>query len=223
MKASLAAAIAAAGVLTVASGAAAKAPPGGFRLCGATSCIAIADDAERLAIALFYGDARIVAPPNAAPSDFYVLRWHFTDEAPGTAYYVAASGVVRLGAGAPGQFAAGGYWLRPNEAAITALSSLASRLEPVHPAAPARVTVGGRSVRDPGSYARVWTVGTLHLPVHPRGWIRVRFTTAAPTPWSDSMTDVEVARRGGWLARDGTFFRVPAKFAARIRARQSLR
>jgi hypothetical protein len=51
----------------------------------------------------------------------------------------------------------------------------------------------------------------------------VRFTTDAPTPWSDSMTDVEVARRGGWLARDGTFFRVPAKFAARIRARQSLR
>jgi hypothetical protein len=121
------------------------------------------------------------------------------------------------------QFSAGGYWLQPSASALAALRRLSGGLEPVHAPAPLRVTVGGRPARDPASYSRLWTVGRPAIPVHPRGWIRVRITTATPTPWSDETTDVDVARRGGWLARDGTFFRVPATFAARVRARASLR
>jgi hypothetical protein len=100
---------------------------------------------------------------------------------------------------------------------------LTNGMEALQAPTPTRVTVGGRPARDPASYVRLWSVGESALPQHPGGWLRVRFTTEMPSPWSDSATDVEVARRGGWLARDGTFFRVPAKFAVRIRARLSLR
>jgi hypothetical protein len=219
----LLAAVVLAGSLFAVTGAEAKAPPNGFQFCGANACVAITTDAEILAINLFYGDARLVAPPTAAPSDFYLLRWQYPNESPGSAYFIDASGVVKLGQGAPGQFSAGGYWLQPSASALAALRRLSGALEPVHAPAPLRVTVGGRPARDPASYSRLWTVGRPAIPVHPRGWIRVRITTATPTPWSDETTDVEVARRGGWLARDGTFFRVPATFAARVRARASLR
>ena len=219
----LLAAVVLAGSLFAVTGAEAKAPSNGFQLCGASACVVITTDAELVAINLFYGDARLVAPPSAEPSDFYLLRWQYPDEAPGSAYFIDASGVVRLGRGAPGPFSAGGYWLQPNAPTLAALRRLSGGLEPVHAPAPLRVTVGGRRARDPASYSRLWQVGAAAIPVHPGGWIRVRITTVTPTPWSDASTDVEVARRGGWLARDGTFFRVPARFAARIRARKSLR
>ena len=32
-------------------------------------------------------------------------------------------------------------------------------------------------------------------------------TTVDRSPWSDSLTDVRVSRRGGWLYRDGTWLR----------------
>ena len=210
--------------LAVASGAQAKAPPDGFQLCGASACAPLAGtEAEVLAINMFYGDARVVAPPNAAPSDFYVLQWQFPDQAPGFAYYVPGSGVVRVATASPGSYAAAGMWLRPNANVLKALNAVSAGLEGVHPAVPTRVTVAGRAARDPASYMRVWTVGKPALPVHPRGWLVVRMTTPTASPWSDWVTDVQVSRRGGWLYRDGTFFRVPAKFAVRIRARLSLR
>ena len=53
--------------------------------------------------------------------------------------------------------------------------------------------------------------------------VAVRMTTVERSPWSDPLTDVRVSRRGGWLYRDGTFYRVPVKLAARIRGRLSLR
>lgn len=210
-------------LLAVASGAEAKAPPN-LQLCGESVCTPLAGtDAEIVAINVFYGDARVVPPPLATPSDFYVLRWQFPNQAPGFAYYVPGSAVVRIATASPGSYAAAGMWLRPNANVLKALDTVSAGLEGVHPSVPARVTVAGRPARDPASYTRVWTLGKPALPVHPHGWLVVRLTTPTANPWSDWATDVQVSRRGGWLYRDGTFFRVPAKFAARIRARQSLR
>jgi hypothetical protein len=204
--------------LIVVSGASAKAPPD-LQLCGATACTPLAaTGAEVVAISIFYGDARVVAPPIAAPSDFYALRWRFPDQAPGLAYYVPSAGVVRMATASPGSYAAAGMWLRPNANVLEALSAVSVPLEGIRPAVPTRVTVAGRPARDPASYVRIWTLGKPAIPVHPRGWLFVRMTTPTASPWSDSATDVRVSRRGGWLYRDGTFFRVPAKFAARMRA-----
>ena len=209
--------------LTVAGSADAKAPPG-FQLCGASTCRALAGtDAEVVAINVFYGDARSVAPPNAAASDFYVLRWQFPDQAPGYAYYVPRSTVIRIASASPGSYAAAGMWLQPNADVVNALDAASAGLEAVHPSLPTRVTVAGRPARDPASYMRVWAVGRPALPVHPGGWLVIRVTAPTASPWTDWATDLQVSRRGGWLYRDGTFFRVPATFAARIRARLSLR
>jgi hypothetical protein len=223
MRRLLGVAVLAASVLTVASSAEAKAPPD-LKLCGASACTPLAGtDAEIVTINVFYGDARVIAPPIAAPSDFYILRWQFPDQAPGFAYYVPGSAVVRVATASPGSYAAAGMWLRPNANVLKALDAARAGLEGVHATAPTRATVAGRPARDPASYMRIWMVGKPALPVHPRGWLVVRMTTPTASPWSDWATDVQVSRRGGWLYRDGTFFRVPAKFAARIRARQSLR
>jgi hypothetical protein len=221
------AAVLATSVLTVASGAEAKAPPDGFRICGASACATLTgNDAETVAVSLFYGAGIQFIGPRSGPSDFYVLRWRFPNQHEETGYFVAGARVVRLFGSALGgssSFDLSVSWLRPSPAALQVLGRLSGGIQPMPAPTVTRVTVGGRAARDPASYMRVWTVGRPALPNRPGGWLRVRMTTVAPSPWSDSLTDVRVARRGGWLYRDGTFFRVPAKFAARIRARLSLR
>jgi hypothetical protein len=226
MRRPLVAAVLATAVLTVASGAEAKAPPAGFRLCGVSACVSLGgNDAETVAVSLFYGAGVKFVGPTAVPSDFYALRWQFPNQREESGYYVGGSRVVRLFGAALGgstSFDAAVSWLRPSPGALQVLSRLSGAIQPMPVPTVTRVTVGGRAVRDPASYVRLWAVGVPALPLHPRGWLRVRITTATPSPWSDSLTDVRVARSGGWLYRDGTFYRVPAKFAARIRARQSL-
>ena len=214
-------------VLAFASGAGAKAPPDGFQLCGVSACMSLSgNDAETVAVSLFYGAGIKFVGPTAVPSGFYVLRWRFPNQREESGYYVGDSRVVRLFGAALGgstSFDAAVSWLRPSPGALQVLSRLSVGLQPMPAPTVTRVTVGGQPARDPASYVRLWAVGAPALPKHPVGWLRIRMTTVAQSPWSDSSTDVRVSRRGGWLYRDGTFFRVPAKFAARIRARQSLR
>ena len=221
------AAVLASFVLVFATGAEAKAPPDGFRLCGVSACVSLAgNDAETVAVSLFYGAGVTFIGPTAVPSDFYVLRWQFANQRPESGYYVGDSRLVRLFGAALGgstSFDAAVSWLRPSPGALQVLGRLSAGIKPMPAPTITRVTVGGRPARDPASYSRLWAVGSAALPAHPVGWLRVRMTTVAQSPWSDSLTDVRVSRRGGWLYRDGTFYRVPAKFAARIRARQSLR
>lgn len=227
MRRVLAAALLAVSILAVTSSAEAKAPPEGFLLCGVSVCTSLTgNDAETVAVSLFYGAGVKFVGPTAVPSDFYVLRWQFANQRPESGYYVGDSRLVRLFGAALGgstSFDAAVSWLRPSSGALQVLGRLSAGIKPMPAPTITRVTVGGRPARDPASYARLWAVGSAALPAHPVGWLRVRMTTVAQSPWSDSSTDVRVSRRGGWLYRDGTFYRVPAKFAARIRARQSLR
>jgi hypothetical protein len=227
MRRLLVGAVLASSVLAVASGAEAKAPPNGFKLCGPSACAPLSgNDAETVAISLFYGAGIRFVGPNVAPSEFYVLRWQFPNQREESGYYVPGGRVVRLFGSALGgstSFDISVSWLRPSPQALQILSRLSAGIQTLPAPKVVRVTVGGHAASDPASYLRLWAVGTPKLPVHPGGWLRVRMTTVTPTPWSDSLTDVRVSRRGGWLYRDGTFFRVPAKFAARIRARVSLR
>jgi len=214
-------------VLIVASSAQAKAPPDGFRLCGASGCAPLTgNDAESVAVSLFYGAGIQLVGPTSLPADFYVLRWRFPNQREDSGYFVPGSRVVRLFGSALGGSTSSDLsvsWLRPSPAALQVLDRLSRGVRPLPAPTVRRVTVGGRPVRDPASYVRLWAVGNPALPNHPGGWLRIRVTTVAPSPWSDPLTDLRVARRGGWLYRDGTFFRVPAKFAARVRARLSLR
>jgi hypothetical protein len=216
------------GMLAVPGSVAAKAPPSGFRLCGANGCATIApDDAEGLAIRLFYGDSRR-ATPTAEPSGFFVLRWRWSDVGKErTAYFVPSTAAVRF-VGEPtlsvvydlGQTA---WWAKLDAVAQARLARAAAGVEPFAPPRITRVTVGGRKVRGASTYGRIWALGT---PVStwnaPGGWLRVKIKTAGPGPWGGSASDIRVTTRGSFLGRDGTIFRIPPAIADRIRHRLPL-
>ena len=86
-----------------------------------------------------------------------------------------------------------------------------------------RVTVGGRPVRDPQSYLRLFGRGDQDGPVREPHWLRISFTPATANPWTDEATDVRVSRRGGYLLIDGATIRIPLQLAQRIRRGASLR
>ena len=122
------AAVLASFVLVFATGAEAKAPPDGFRLCGVSACVSLAgNDAETVAVSLFYGAGVTFIGPTAVPSDFYVLRWQFANQRPESGYYVGDSHLVRLFGAALGgstSFDAAVSWLRPSPGALQVLGRL---------------------------------------------------------------------------------------------------
>lgn len=193
--------------LVVITPASAKAPPDGYRLCGAKQCFLFGgNDAELLAINMFSNTRQLDNGPTLKP--FWTIRWQWRGEPESTAYYV------------PGAFRMSNKWFAVDDAdAQHLLARAAIDIEPLPAAAPTRVTVGGKPVRDPASYAALWTVGKTTYAWHD-GWIRVRLYTDEPSPWRGS---VAVSKRGSLLLRDETVFRISAKLAARVRARMSLR
>jgi hypothetical protein len=204
--------------LGVVSGASAKAPPDGFRVCGAASCVAITGvDAEILAINMFYGAGTTLAAA-PAPAPFYAVHWVWDQNvAESTGYYVplanaAMSSFVRTATTSPGWFG-----LSPD--AQTRLTRLTAGLEPFKAATPTRVVVAGKAVRDPASYSVLWTAG-WHAYAWPSNWLSVRVYTPVPSPWQGSLL---LARRRSLIERDGNVYAIPARLAARMRARTSLR
>ena len=215
-----------ASIFVVATGAQAKAPPNGFRICGdQEQCVAVGqDDAERLAISILYGGGSTEIPTPLGTSGYFVLRWQSDAGEPRSAYFVPAMNAVRLVAdgisGASNYFSP--RWLRLEAVAQSTLAAATRPLEPIAPQAPVRVTVAGKLVRDPASYALLWSIGT---PVHsssPAGWLRVRMAAEVASPWADAGSDIRVSRQGALLLRDSTVFRVPRAVAMRVR-RASLR
>src|SRR5438477_421911 len=98
MKRGLGLAVVAVALLATVTGANAKAPPNGFELCGLTSCMSIAqDDAERLAISLFYGGgAKEANAPTTEPSSFLILHWAWPDQPVQSAFYVPGIDALRV-------------------------------------------------------------------------------------------------------------------------------
>jgi hypothetical protein len=203
--------------LAIVPGAAAKAPPDGFRVCGPATCVPLAQDAaESVAVNLFFGAAstRYAAP---LPASFYALRWRWQTAAPDeTAYYVPTAGAVYLLQSIDGPVDTPQGWstLRPD--AQTALAQTVSSLEPYAAPAAVHVTVAGKVVRDPTGYASLWAVGKLTSLVDTPGarWFRVRIWTMAPSPWRGTLW---IGRRKPFLMRDDVVFRIPRALAARVR------
>jgi hypothetical protein len=206
----------AAGLLTT-GGAQAKAPPDGVDICGATgTCVHVTMEAAENEWALWLQGSQTDADATApAPSAFYVVRWHWDSDAR-TAYYVPAAGRVRQldERGAPG-------WWRVHDPA--SLRQLTSGLEAFTVPTIARVTVGGREVRDPQSYLQLFGRGRTWWPLNQQHWLRVRVTADAASPWTDAASDLRISRRGRYLWVDGTIFKIPLQLARRVRSRVSLR
>jgi len=203
------------GALFGTAGAQAKAPPDGVQICGANGeCVKvdrqIAEDEWSL-----WGTAGY-ATETAAVSRFYLVRWHWPNMPEQTAYYVPASGKVRQ---IDNEHGALWYDLHDPRALRTRTATLVGFQAP----RVTRVTVGGRPVRDPQSYLRLFGRGDQDWPVREPHWLRISFTPATANPWTDEATDVRVSRRGGYLLIDGATIRIPLQLAQRIRRGASLR
>ena len=194
--------------LVVITPASAKAPPNGYRLCGATRCFLLTgNDAETVAIGAL-GNMEHQLDTGQPLKPFWTIQWQWNGQPSATAFYV------------PGAFRWANKWFSiDNVDAQRLLTRAAIDIEPFPPAAPTRVTVGGKAVRDPASYAVLWSAGTT-TGAWRNLWIRVRLHTSGPSPWQGT---VSVSQRGSLLLRDDTVFKISPNLAARVRARASLR
>jgi hypothetical protein len=98
-----------------------------------------------------------------------------------------------------------------------------AKLTPFSVPTPSRVTVGGRPVQDPASYLRLWGVGTPTYTWPATGFIKIKTTCDQASPWTDAAAELRIARRGAFLMRDSTVYRIPTRLAQLVRARASLR
>jgi hypothetical protein len=226
----LAAALFAAAILATTGSANAKAPPSGFELCGPNSCSSINTfgDAEPLAIDLFYGGggSSELWSARVPPARFFTIRWSFTTGGAHVGYYVPLLNVFRY-VGDPGaatETTTGMvHWIKLGPGARAILERLTSALEPYSAPVPSRVTVGGKPVRDPASYLRLWSVGKPTYTWPEAGFMTIKTTCDLGSPWTDTAATLQISRRGAFLTRDATVYRIPARLARLVRARASLR
>jgi hypothetical protein len=227
MRRALVTALSAVSVLTVASGAAAKEPPNGFQLCGPNACAAIGtNDGEPLAISLFYGGGSVeLWTPKVPPASFYAMHWSFQQGETHTGYYVPLLNAFRFVGSTSGPESANGlvHWVKLGQSAQTILERITSTLEPFPAPVPSRVTVGGRPVQDPESYLRLWSVGNPTYTWPRTGFTAIKVTSDMVSPWTDRAAHLSISRRGGFLMRDSTVYRIPTQLARLVRARASLR
>ena len=229
MRQTLVAALFAAAILAITGSAQAKAPPSGFELCGPNACtsMSVSDDAEPLAIDLFYGGggSTELRTPLVPAASYYTMHWSFDPSEKHTGYYVPLLNVFRFVGEAAGPESATGivHWMKLGPIARKAFERLTANLTPFAAPAPTRVTVGGRPVQDPASYLRLWSVGKPTLRWPESGFMKVRVTAGVASPWTDAAADLRIARRGPYLVRDSSVYRIPAGLARLVRARASLR
>jgi hypothetical protein len=183
----------------------AKAPPD-VRICGASGCVAIAqNDAERLPLWHTMSGA---AP--GAPAPFYVFHWRWrTTDPEETAFWIPSRQLVRFVN--PNLVS----WYRVN---LQPAATFAAGLAPIAVPKITRVTVGGRAVRAPASYLKLFSIGRA-TNVWPgvSGWLRIRFTASTASPWTDASANVRISSTENYLLRDDTVFTIPKPLADRIR------
>jgi hypothetical protein len=208
-------ALALSATLLVTGGAEAKAPPDGIQLCGANAACAHLSWEQAENMPELWADMNDRAVP-AAPSAFYVVRWHWPNEADQTAYYVPQARKVRHAS--PAGISS---WTKL-QGDTDMLRSASVGLAPFQVPTITSVTVGGRPARDPQSYLGLFGRGYEVWPAQAIRWIRVKIVGDAASPWTDSTSQILVSRRGRYLSVDGTILRIPLKLARLIRAARSL-
>ena len=193
-----------------------------FRVCGAAGCTSVTDRAVLTTLIRSFeaqrGLARVSTPP---PATFLRLEyWIKGDRARGPSfvqYYVPSKGVAAVMTG-PDSWT----WIRP--AAVSAVFRRASkRVRPFRTPRISSVTIGGKAVRDPVSYVRLFALESKadEFPADP-DWQRIVLRTAAPSPWSTSAATLEYSKTTNVLWRGNEFVKVPSSTASRIEARESL-
>ena len=194
-------------VLLAAPSAAAKAPPNGVRLCGASgACATIGrEDAERLS-GLWSSEGLFASP--AAPAPFYTLRYEWPGQPEQTTYWIPSRSRLR------GVYAIGAAWSRFDGAQ---LEQFAAGIAPLAAPEVTSASVGGKAVQTPKTYLRLLRAGRVVLATPDVRWIRIRLASTEPSPWTDAAADLRISARGQWLLRDDFVFKIPRRLAEQAR------
>jgi len=230
MRHMLAAALVAATTLAITGSAHAKAPPSGFAICGSSACkaISVSGDAEQLAIDLFYGgdNSTELWSARVPVAQFFSVRWSFGPGAPHVGYYVPLLNAFRYVGDASAPAGAGQgwvHWIKLGAGVRAIFERITASLQPFPAPVPSRVTVGGKAVRDPSSYLRLWSVGKATYAYPSSGFMAIKATCDLASPWTDTAATLQISRRGAFLMRDSSVYRIPARLARLVRARAPLR
>jgi hypothetical protein len=193
-----------------------------FKVCGASRCISVTDQAVLITLLRSIEAQRQVARVSTpAPAPFFRLEYWVRGDrgrVPGfVQYYVPSKRVAAVMIG-PDSWS----WVRP-DAVSRVVKRVSSALSP-HPTPHiSSVTIGGKAVRDPASYVRLFAVkGKAETFPDKPDWERIVMKTRNPSPWSTSAATLEYSKSTNVLWRDNEFVQVPPSIASRIEARGSL-
>jgi hypothetical protein len=198
----------------------AKGPLADLQLCGVSACITI-DEAATVPLSegIFFWYTDKAAP--AEPQTYYLLRWSGGVGAMGTehAFWMPSAGLIRRF----DPLSLSARWKGISSSLTGALQPVATSLQPFPSPDLTRVVVGHRVARDPRSYVGLLSGG---IPVKSwaaaRGWLQVRIASVQPSPWTDIGADLKISRKGGFVWRDGSVFRIPQRLARLVRSGASL-
>jgi hypothetical protein len=182
-------------------------------ICGVDKCATVTGAAlQRLANT---GDG--ITDPAPAPGRFYKVRFTIEHEGESDSwsiYYVPGD---RLGL-------QDGQWEQIGPAALAEYKRATRGLKPFPAPTLERVIIDGRAVKDPASYAALYTAGTTDdaVPSGVADWVPVEMTFGrAETPWSGSPY-VYFSSHNGMVQRGIDIVRLPGGMAADVRAGRSL-
>jgi hypothetical protein len=194
-----------------------------FKVCGAGGCTTVSDRAVLTTLMrAIEGQRELVRVPTPSPAPFLRLEyWVKGDEGRGPTFvhhYVPSRRVAEVITG-PGSWS----WVRPD--AISALlGRVTNGVEPFPAPKIMSVSMGGKTVKDPTSYLRLFAIRQkADVFGGASDWQRIVLRTRARSPWSTAAATLEYSRSAKVLWRGSEFLRVPSSIASRLEACASLR
>jgi hypothetical protein len=198
-----------------------------LKLCGPNSCATIDDPTAIQRWSESNGFDPVGTPP---PAPYYRLDTTIAG-APGETFdngktsmtwsqwWVPSAGALR-GTDESNE----AVWSRQSGRSNAIFAAAVRHVDPFPAPVITAATVGGKSAADPASYARLFdSKWRLTSNWNASDWLRVRLSSATPSPWTDGQGVLRYSPRKRALLRDGGMvYAVPRAVAARLAHARSL-
>jgi hypothetical protein len=204
MSRSLVSAVAVATALLLSAGAQAKAPLSGIDICGVTGCVRLGGSDGQSFFLRSHENA-----PAPAPARFYVIHWRWTADSPEqSAYWIPARASARWDYGDQGV-----AWGSVEAPTNKRIRQLVASIEPFALPTPTRVTIGGRDVRAPETYLRLFRGRQVYSWPAIR-WLQIRIEDEQQSPWTDGRSKLMLAQNKPYVIVDHWVYRISKKMSA---------
>jgi hypothetical protein len=191
----------------------------GAKICGASGCVTSTDKDALMQVVQSSAPVPERAP---GPAPYYKVTFRVTEPGHGPvggwdAWFVPSAGLLstRGESGAP-------EWSALDDPAVAFLEGAVAALQPFPTPRFTRVLVGTRPVRDPNSYRALFTPAWPLVADSASDWKPITIDASAHNPWTDGVQVLySPSKNVVWRGADRVH--VPARIAANIEARRSLR